>query len=68
MGEERWRQEFMAGLEEGFAGVPMEFPEGIRPLGEFHREYTPVGEGEEAVGPLVTPDLDDQVIDAEIVE
>lgn len=66
MGAERWREEFMAGLEEGFAGVPMEFPEGIRPLGEFHRE---VGQIDVEPGaPLVSPNMDDEVIDAEVID
>lgn len=64
MGADRWRDEFMAGLEEGFAGVPMEFPEGIRPLGEFHREIGEV----DPEAPMVSANHDDEVIDAEVVD
>lgn len=69
--EDRMKDEFMAGLEEGFAGVPMEFPEGIRPLGEFHREIGVVeveADQVEPGAPLVSPDRDDEVIDAEVLD
>jgi hypothetical protein len=67
MGAERWRDEFMEGLKEGFAGVPMDFPEGIRPLGEFHVEGGTVEEIEPGA-PMISPNLDDEVIDAEIID
>lgn len=61
------RQAFFEGLKEGFAGVPMEFPEGIRPLGEFRGEGQWVFEPDEAT-PAVSPSLDDEVIDAEVID
>lgn len=61
--EDRIREEFLEGLKEGFAGKPMEFPEGIRELGEFHREIE-IDPG----SPQVSPSLDDEVVDAEIIE
>lgn len=67
MGAERWKQEFMEGLAEGFSGVPMEFPEGIRPLGEFHIEGDRLGEVEPGA-PAISPCLDDEVIDAEVID
>jgi hypothetical protein len=81
MGEERWKKEFMEGLAEGFAGVPMEFPEGIRPLGEFQTRLVqpfpdtdrktgrPIEDVEIAhPGLAASPDADSEVIDAEIIE
>jgi hypothetical protein len=81
MGEERWKQEFMEGLAEGFAGVPMDFPEGIRPLGEFQTHVIQInpdtdretGRPIEDIsvdhpGLAASPNLDDEVIDAEIIE
>lgn len=66
----RMQTEFMAGLEEGFAGVPMEFPEGIRELGEFHIEggviEPPAEPGQ--IGGHPIQDLDDEIVDAEIIE
>lgn len=56
------RENFLEGLAEGFAGVPMEFPEGIRPLGEFQATRCDLSPGG------VSPDLDDEVIDAEIMD
>lgn len=60
---DRMKEEFLEGLKEGFAGKPMEFPEGIRPLGEFHREIDV-----DPDAPMISPNLDDEIVDAEVIE